>query len=256
MDYVRTVDFDAFPADRFDYQVLADTEAAVILAIGLPPGGEGPPRHVHTGDQLFYVLRGELTVELGEAEHRVPPDSMVFIPAGLPHRNTNRGSAHEVHLEMIVPPPHRGQPLFHPHPERVGTADQPGVVRALDTAAFAESANLKGFATQRLATRSNGSGHVQLYVAEVQPGASGPDWHIHRFEQLYFILAGELTVDVADQHVVAGAGSLVYLPAGVPHRNTNAGAVAERHIALLIPEPGPGEPFDLGVQFALSGKEF
>jgi quercetin dioxygenase-like cupin family protein len=156
---------------------------------------------------------------------------------------------------VIVPPPRRGEPLFHAHPERVGTATQPGAVRSLDAGAFAGSANLRGFATQRLATRANGSEHVQLYVAEVQPGASGPDWHIHHFEQLYFILAGELTVDVADQHLVAGAGSLVYLPAGVPHRNTNAGTAAERHIAMLIPEPRPGEPFDLGVQFALTGRE-
>jgi quercetin dioxygenase-like cupin family protein len=255
MDYVRTVDLDTLGRDRFEYQVLADTEAAVVIAVGLPPGGEGPARHVHRGDQLFYVLRGELTVELGEVDQRAPADSMVFIPEGLPHRNANRGTAHEVHLELIVPPPGPGEPLFHAHPDRVGTASRPGVVRPLDAGAFAASEALRGFATQRLATRANGSAHLQLYVAEVQPGASGPDWHIHHFEQLYFILAGELTVDVADQHVVAGPGSLVYLPAGVPHRNTNAGPVAERHIAMLIPEPERGEPFDLGVQFSLTGKE-
>jgi mannose-6-phosphate isomerase-like protein (cupin superfamily) len=70
------------------------------------------------------------------------------------------------------------------------------------------------------------------------PGGAGPTTHIHDFDQFYFVLSGSLEVEVALQHHRVKPNTLVVLPAGVPHRQWNgSGDEAERHLAMLVPEP-------------------
>jgi quercetin dioxygenase-like cupin family protein len=68
---------------------------------GVLPHGASPPLHSHPQDETFYVLDGELTVWLVEAEladdtstppgwvssrgRRCGPGTVVFAPAGIPH---------------------------------------------------------------------------------------------------------------------------------------------------------------------------
>jgi quercetin dioxygenase-like cupin family protein len=73
-------------------------------------------------------------------------------------------------------------------------------------------------------------------------GSTGFPRHIHSFDQFYFVLDGTLTIEVANRRYEADKYDLVVLPAGVPHRNWNAGPGVERHIALLVPEPDAGAP--------------
>lgn len=79
-------------------------------------------------------------------------------------------------------------------------------------------------------------------VAQVGAGGAGPPMHLHTFDQLFFVLEGELQVEVALQRVVAPRHSLVVLPAGVPHTQWNDGPGTEVHLAVLVPAPLPGEP--------------
>jgi len=58
-----------------------------------------------------------------------------------------------------------------------------------------------------------------------------------------------------DRHV-AEPGTLVVLPAGVPHRQWNEGRVPERHLALLSPAPEPGRPLDVGVKLEATGEVY
>ncbi len=43
------------------------------------------------------------------------------------------------------------------------------------------------------------------------------------------------------------------LPAGVPHKQWNDAAAAERHITLIAPEPLPGVAWDVGVELTPTG---
>ena len=48
--------------------------------------GDGPPEHVHAGeDEAVYVLAGELRFRLGAHVHALAAGSFVFIPRGTPH---------------------------------------------------------------------------------------------------------------------------------------------------------------------------
>ena len=49
-------------------------------------GGYASPIHVHSReDETFYVLDGELSVEVGETMHRPGPGACVFAPRNVPH---------------------------------------------------------------------------------------------------------------------------------------------------------------------------
>ena len=91
-----------------------------------------------------------------------------------------------------------------------------------------------------------------MNTARVSPESPGTSWHIHRFDQLYWVLEGTLHVEVADSAHDVEPGHLVVLPAGVPHRNWNPGPGVERHLAFLVPAP-TDRPFDITVTWEVAG---
>ncbi len=119
MQYVRRVDFTAFPPLAFNSQRLADQASGLAdrssgldtLSLGVfrvPPGGQGPGLHMHRFDQIYYVYRGVMELELGFEHYSVGPNTLVTIPAGMPHRNWNAGAEPEYHLNLRVPEPSGG----------------------------------------------------------------------------------------------------------------------------------------------------
>jgi quercetin dioxygenase-like cupin family protein len=64
----------------------ADTRGAFGLLEVTVRAGEGSPWHVHPDeDEWFYVLEGEFTVWVGDAEHTLPAGAFAFGPRGVPH---------------------------------------------------------------------------------------------------------------------------------------------------------------------------
>jgi quercetin dioxygenase-like cupin family protein len=69
----------------------ADTGGAwEAMELDVGPGGRSP-LHTISGDKLFYVADGELTIVLGTDEHRVTRGATVHVPAGTPHCYRNDG---------------------------------------------------------------------------------------------------------------------------------------------------------------------
>jgi quercetin dioxygenase-like cupin family protein len=70
----------------------------------LPPGSPGPRAHRHLHhDEVFYVLSGELTIQIGEAVSRAEAGSFVVVPRGAAHRPSNP-SAEPVHVLLLFSP--------------------------------------------------------------------------------------------------------------------------------------------------------
>lgn len=227
-------------------------ESVTVVGARVAVGGCGPDLHYHESDQFYFILQGETNVQLGTDRHVAPAGSLVFVPAGVAHRNWNDGDVEEMHFEMIVPTIRPGRPLliFVDTPADAPGSDVAPYVQALDGSAFAESKRFAGFGLQCLADASSGVTSCIVNAAQVAPGKAGPGTHIHDFDQLYFVLSGELHVEVALQHHVATKHTLVVLPAGVPHRQWNEGPDPERHLAVLVPAPSPERPWDSAVSFA------
>ena len=113
MEYVRTVDFAAIDKsganERLTQALLDQASGATtctINCIKTPPGGGSPAgRHVHDVDQIFYILRGTMGIEIEGQQYDCPPGSLIVFPAGVPHRNWNGGSEPTVHLAFNTPLP-------------------------------------------------------------------------------------------------------------------------------------------------------
>lgn len=87
------------------------------------------------------------------------------------------------------------------------------------------------------------AGESCLVVAtRVPPGVSGPPRHRHPSDQTYVVVEGESTLELGGETKVAKARSAVFIPAGLPHRNWNAGAVDEVHIEVIAPGVLPVQP--------------
>jgi mannose-6-phosphate isomerase-like protein (cupin superfamily) len=82
------------------------TDALSIIEERMPPG-TAEQRHLHQrATQFFYVLAGELIIELDSEEHRLPPSTGLTIPAGTPHQVFNRSSGDTRFLVISQPPSH------------------------------------------------------------------------------------------------------------------------------------------------------
>jgi quercetin dioxygenase-like cupin family protein len=79
-------------------QPIAVTDSTV------PPGFPGPLRHRHAQmTDIFYVLEGELAVELEGEWHILGPGSFVLVPPGVAHTFANRSSAPARVLNIMQP---------------------------------------------------------------------------------------------------------------------------------------------------------
>ncbi|HYR15856.1 MAG TPA: cupin domain-containing protein [Mycobacterium sp.] len=260
MQHVRPIDFDSaeIPGEKgYKGKILYSGETCTLIATVVPAGARGPQNHTHPVDQLYFVTDGEVTIKLGKDIHLAAAGSAVFIPAGVPHHNWNEGSETEVHLEVLAP----GSAGIRPMLEFTESDDAHGLPYAVVAPAADQTLTLDGGMTVTpLLGHEHVIGHGQdpasknalIYVGGLPAGAVGPSLHTHAFDQFYVVLDGLLGVQVGLAEFTVGPRQLVVLPAGVPHRQWNAGAEVERHLTILTPPPeqtsSEEEPWDRSVE--------
>jgi mannose-6-phosphate isomerase-like protein (cupin superfamily) len=69
----------------------------------LPAHWDGPPLHHHEFDETFYVLVGELTLQLGEERIIRRAGELAFAPRGMHHTFANRSDAEARTLIVCTP---------------------------------------------------------------------------------------------------------------------------------------------------------
>ena len=161
MKHIRPIDWDqGTDAGIAGYrgQILYAGESCYVIATRVPPGVEGPTRHTHASDQIYAVLEGTTTVELGAEARQVSRFGSVFIPAGVPHHNRNDADVDEVHIEVIAPGGFL-QPIATP----TDSTDAKGL--PYFTKDFTASGNGRGMSVSYLANRESGSVHASIYLA-------------------------------------------------------------------------------------------
>jgi mannose-6-phosphate isomerase-like protein (cupin superfamily) len=101
---------------------------------------------------------------------------------------------------------------------------------------------------QNLIDATNGGMDTMVrYVATPAGEGSPAGLHIHEFDQLFYIVAGTMNIEIDGDYFEAGPGSLVVFRQGVPHRNWNAGAEETIHLAINTPMPDPDKPLSISV---------
>jgi mannose-6-phosphate isomerase-like protein (cupin superfamily) len=232
MNYIRATREEAFEPTGFSgytIQMLAHPESATFINSRVLAGGHAADLHVHDADQIYFVVDGEMQVDLGESRHRAGSGSLVYIPAGLPHRNWNEGPDTEFHFEIIVPSARPGRPLLALVDDPVPSLDiEAGYV------ALAQPPPAAELSLQRLTAPA---ARAEVSVCDEPAGSPAVDRHTHEFDQFYYVLRGTLAVEVdGTEHDIAER-TLVMMPAGVPHRSGNKSAAPVRYLVVNIPAP-------------------
>ena len=91
----------------------------------------------------------------------------------------------------------------------------------------------RGVASRVLA--KNGGGNVTLFAFDASEGLTE---HTTPFDALVLTLEGELTLTIGGRPVSAPAGTIVRLPAAVPH--AVAANTASRMLLIMLREPKAG----------------
>ncbi len=116
-------------------------------------------------------------------------------------------------------------------------------VRKVDEAALAAAGPDERF-SQWLLDHTSGGQHCSINWIRTPAGGGSPaGMHTHVVDQIFYILSGVMNLEIEGNEYLAGPGSLVVFPAGVPHRNWNGGSEPTVHLAFNTPLPDPNEPF-------------
>jgi mannose-6-phosphate isomerase-like protein (cupin superfamily) len=84
--------------------------------------------------------------------------------------------------------------------------------------------------------RSQHTPRFNLALITIQPHRDGPGLHAHAAEDdSFYILEGELTFTVDEAEIVAGVGTFVLVPPGVPHAFANRSDAVVRMVNVHAP---------------------
>jgi quercetin dioxygenase-like cupin family protein len=91
-------------------------------------------------------------------------------------------------------------------------------------------------ALPRVLLRSEQSdGRVSVIESAMPPGANGPSLHTHEFDETFYVLEGELTVQLGREVTRVGAGELAFALGGIAHTLANHGANTARFLIICTP---------------------
>ena len=98
-----------------------------------------------------------------------------------------------------------------------------------------------------LATGEDTNGKYAMWEAIVPPGG-GPLPHVHsREEEGFYILEGEITLQVGEKRIVATAGMFANMPVGMPHSFKNESDKPATMLISIAPAGLEKMFFEVGV---------
>lgn len=264
-----------------------ETGGAFSLFDFVVPPQSGALPHIHSReDELFYVLEGEVTFQL-ESQTGIQttvgtPGTFAFLPKGRPHAWENSGTTPAKMLSLVVPSGIEGffveqnQPVIDesapiPSPLPVSVIAPISASYGIAPASpsdFSESNTQEGLLdylvvspdTDRpsfneagglytsLATEEETGGQFELLDVLLQPQAgSGLLQSNDQKAQSFYVLDGEVTIQLEDQSLLGPSGTFVYLPEGTPYAFQNLGTTEARTLLLSTSTPVPEPSSLLGV---------
>ena len=110
------------------------------------------------------------------------------------------------------------------------------VSRYVVTPEQGETVWLQSLGARTILSGEQTEGRFALVEHPLAPRGLGSPIHTHEREDEYsFVLEGEVGVQIGDENFVAGPGTLVRKPRGVPHAFWNAGDQPARLLEMISP---------------------
>ena len=241
------------------------------VAVGaIHPGGWIAP-HVHSFEEVLYVLEGEILLDLGGTVYRLQAADYALIPTGLRHSLGN-GAAEPIRFLSLNSPqrldpsgsrrdtfyepaqdlakmdaaatrPRFGDPTLRLVGHYAGTPPQVEALRivdrprdrapaGMDTALLAYS----GISVKMLVDRGFGADLVTMFTVDYEVGGAAQA-HDHPFEEAYVFLDGEIQAELDGERYTLRAGDIVFAGVGSVHGFWNDGTERVRWIETQAPQP-------------------
>lgn len=104
------------------------------------------------------------------------------------------------------------------------------------TPEMSETVRLGSLGARTILPSERSEGRFALVEHPLGPRGLGAPMHTHTYEDEYsFILEGRVGVQIGDETLVAGPGTLVLKPRGIPHAFWNAGDEPARLLEVISP---------------------
>lgn len=220
--------------------------------------GQGPVLHLHRRHlEVLYVLEGALDIRAGADTVPAPAGSFVLCPPGSPHTFSNPGPGDARFFAFAAPGgidrflEGLGAILGQPGPPDVealgellreyeseapmgwipegpaATVLGPGEGEAMPI--FGSTLTIKAGAAE-----TGGAVGVVDYTAA--PGFPGPPPHLHHETvDMFFVLEGELAMQLGDETLSVAPGGFVLVPPGTVHTFSNPADAPARFLGLVSP---------------------
>lgn len=251
------------------------TNGSVHMGTGicyLQPAGTIEP-HVHAFEETFYIIEGQVIVQIGDQAYRLGPGHFGLIGTGVKHGWRCDGDQPARWLEMQSPQPRPldyGRDTFfvggsvpdEAAPPDAGSAAH-GLIGFFDDSQLPRPgapAEMEGFnptsgvAIKMFVDRSFGAVHQSLFLIRYMPGAKIAP-HDHTFEESYLIVSGEVRATCDGQTYTVGPGSVVWTSVGCIHSFENTGSEPVTWLETQAPLPPTKEVFRFEHEWAQYGQQ-
>lgn len=214
--------------------------------------------HLHSFEESFYILEGNVLAQIGERAYALGPGHFGLISTGVPHSWRNVGERPARWLEMQAPQPRPaeyGRDTFFVSGEPPGQGAAPAADAPLlgyfDEAQLPRPGGpsqmegfnpITGVAIKMFVDRSFGAVHQSLFLIQYQPGAK-IDPHDHTFEESYYIVSGRVRATADSRTYDLGPGDVIWTGVGCIHSFANVGDEPVRWIETQAPLPPAKEVF-------------
>ncbi|HEY1388839.1 MAG TPA: cupin domain-containing protein [Ktedonobacterales bacterium] len=95
---------------------------------------------------------------------------------------------------------------------------------------------LKGLGARYLITSEQTGGRLAVVEHPIKPRALASPMHTHtREDEISFVIAGRVGVQIGDQVIVAEPGTIVFKPRGIPHAFWNESEEQARVLEMISP---------------------
>ncbi|MEE2709103.1 MAG: cupin domain-containing protein [Gemmatimonadota bacterium] len=178
-------------------------------------GRQNSDHHHHDNiEQIYYILKGNGQMLLGEEIHEIREGDAVYVPVNMPHQAFNYGDDWMEHLIVSCPLPEikEGLPFIRNWRDlraTVGASHSESwpLLRRLD-----ETTTEEGGVLRRMHGMTRHALQGKQTTVELQSNG---------VEQVYFVISGRGAVSFSGIHEPVMEGSALYVPPGTPYSLTN-----------------------------------
>jgi quercetin dioxygenase-like cupin family protein len=243
-----------------------------LVAVALHPDGWLAP-HVHSFEEVIYLLEGELYVLIGDTVHHLVAGDYALFPTAVRHGLGGSGERPARFLSLaspqrLAPDAGRKDTFFEPAPAAYredlaargarpsfgsptlrfvghyeGTGPQLETLRIKDPARGRASAGrdtalvvYSGISVKMLVDPLFGADHTTMFTVDYEVGGAAQA-HDHPFEETYVFLAGEVEGELDGQRYTFRPGDIAFAPTGCVHGFWNEGTERVRWLETQAPQP-------------------